>query len=75
MKTIGLSENSISDVLHVLAGILMIGNIEFVSTGGAQVQDRSGKYESLKLRFSCCYLQWHRNVQLHSFFMISGLQF
>ena len=43
MKTIGLSENSISDVLHVLAGILMIGNIEFVSTGGAQVQDRSGK--------------------------------
>ena len=47
MKTIGMSETTINDVLHVLAGILMIGNIEFVSTGGAQVRDRSGKSESL----------------------------
>ena len=49
MKTIGLSDSSITDVLHVLAGILMIGNIEFVSTGGAQVQDKSGKEDLLGL--------------------------
>ena len=45
MKTIGLSDSLISDVLHVLAGILMMGNIEFVATGGAQVQDKSSKLE------------------------------
>ena len=43
MYTIGLTDATINDVLHVLAGILMIGNIEFVSTGGAQVRDKSGK--------------------------------
>eukprot|EP00794_Sanderia_malayensis_P003678 gene3678-4195_t len=41
MHTIGLDESVINDVLHVLAGILMIGNIDFISTGGAQIRDRS----------------------------------
>lgn len=45
MRTIGLSETVMNDVLHVLAGILMIGNIEFMSTGGAQVRDKSGMLE------------------------------
>lgn len=44
MKTIGLSDAAINDVLHVIAGILMLGNVEFVSTGGAQVRDKSSKF-------------------------------
>ena len=46
MKTIGMSESIINDVMHVLAGILMIGNIEFVSTGGAQVRNKSGELQT-----------------------------
>ncbi len=62
MHTVGLSESTINDVLHVLAGILMLGNIDFISTGGAQVRDRSSK--SFKVRLGSTLPQISRELKL-----------
>ena len=58
MKTIGMSDATINDVLHVIAGILMLGNVEFVSTGGAQVRDKSSKF---------CFLSLHGHPKMLQF--------
>ena len=43
MKVMLLTEEQIMDVLQLLSGILQLGNISFMSAGGAQVADKSGK--------------------------------
>ena len=42
MRVVGLSEEQINNVHQVLSSILQLGNIEFITTGGAQIQDKSG---------------------------------
>lgn len=37
------SDEEVSDLLQVISGILMLGNINFLAAGGAQVADKSGK--------------------------------
>ncbi|XP_054603001.2 unconventional myosin-X isoform X2 [Nothobranchius furzeri] len=41
MRTMQFSEENISEVLRLLAGILHAGNIEFMTAGGAQVSHKS----------------------------------
>ena len=43
MEIIGLTNEQIVNVHLVLSSILQIGNVTFVTTGGTQVNDRSGK--------------------------------
>ena len=40
----GVSNEHFQDMLSVLAGILIIGNLSFATAGGAQVQDKSGRW-------------------------------
>lgn len=42
MQVIGLTDEQIENVHHVISSILQLGNITFITTGGAQVQDRNG---------------------------------
>ncbi len=39
-------EENIKEVLRLLSGILHVGNIEFLTAGGAQVCSKSGKHSS-----------------------------
>lgn len=41
MKVMRFKEEHISDILQVLAGILTLGNVTFISAGGAEVNDKS----------------------------------
>ena len=43
MLTMQFSEENINDVFQVLAGILHLGNIQFVTAGGAQIEARKSK--------------------------------
>lgn len=43
---------SFNNLMAVLAAILKIGNINFVTAGGAQISDKSGKCESYIMRLS-----------------------
>lgn len=42
MKVVGLTQDQINNVHLVLSSILQLGNIEFITTGGAQIQDKAG---------------------------------
>lgn len=42
MRTMQFTEENIHEILRLLAGILHIGNIEFMTAGGAQVSSKSG---------------------------------
>ena len=43
MRVVGLNEEQIGNVHQVLSSILQLGNLEFITTGGAQIQDKAGK--------------------------------
>ena len=43
MHVLGLSEEQMENIHFVLSSILQLGNINFISTGGAQVDDNNGK--------------------------------
>lgn len=43
MRTMQFTEENISEILRLLAGILHAGNIEFMTAGGAQVSSKSGQ--------------------------------
>ena len=43
MKVMSFTDEDVSDVLQVIAGVLQLGNVNFVSAGGAQVSDKSGE--------------------------------
>lgn len=42
MKVMCLTEEEISDVFQVIAGVLQLGNVHFMAAGGAQVAEKSG---------------------------------
>ena len=44
MKVMCFTEEEIADVLQVIAGVLQLGNVNFMAAGGAQVAEKSGKY-------------------------------
>ncbi len=41
-------EENIKEVLRLLSGILHVGNIEFLTAGGAQVCSKTGKHSTLR---------------------------
>lgn len=45
------SDEEVSDLLQVISGILMLGNINFLAAGGAQVADKSGTRTKLTFTF------------------------
>jgi len=55
MRVVGLSEEQINNVHQVLSSILQLGNIEFITTGGAQIQDKSGNDISIVPKFKNCH--------------------
>ena len=38
------NDEEMSDLLQVISGILMLGNVNFLAAGGAQVADKNGMY-------------------------------
>ena len=47
MKVMCFTEEEISDVLQVIAGVLQLGNVHFMAAGGAQVAEKSGMSDSV----------------------------
>ena len=43
MQVMKFSKEQIQDVLSLLAAILHIGNVDFITAGGAQVKDMHSK--------------------------------
>lgn len=43
MDVMQFSKEEVREVLRLLAGILHLGNIEFITAGGAQVSFKTGK--------------------------------
>lgn len=43
MEVMQFSKEEVREVLRLLAGILHLGNIEFITAGGAQVSFKTGK--------------------------------
>ena len=62
MKVMCLTEEEISDVFQVIAGVLQLGNVHFMAAGGAQVAEKSGMslgekgYESISYPESSGFL-------------------
>ena len=46
MKVMCFTEEEIADVLQVIAGVLQLGNVNFMAAGGAQVAEKSGMSET-----------------------------
>jgi myosin X len=44
MRVMRFKDESISDVLQVLAGILNLGNVTFISGNGAQINEKFGRF-------------------------------
>lgn len=59
MKVMRFTEEEIADVLQVIAGVLQLGNVNFMAAGGAQVAEKSGMYYYCNCWFlfpySVCY--------------------
>uniref|UniRef100_A0A8C5C9G7 Uncharacterized protein n=1 Tax=Gadus morhua TaxID=8049 RepID=A0A8C5C9G7_GADMO len=49
LKVMGFSEEEIRDVFRLLSAVLQMGNIEFMTAGGAQVTSKGGESELLGL--------------------------
>lgn len=43
MEVMEFSKEEVREVLRLLAGVLHLGNIEFITAGGAQVSFKTGK--------------------------------
>ena len=54
MKVMCFTEEEIADVLQVIAGVLQLGNVNFMAAGGAQVAEKSGKSETETDGFYSC---------------------
>lgn len=54
------TEEEIRDMFKLLSGVLQLGNIEFMTAGGAQITTKQGQFtckvswEKVKLRWMCC---------------------
>lgn len=51
MEVMQFSKEEVREVLRLLAGILQLGNIEFITAGGAQVSFKTGKIVASHLGF------------------------
>jgi len=49
LRTMKFGEENIKEVLRLLSGILHMGNIEFLTAGGAQVCSKAGNHFSTLL--------------------------
>lgn len=49
MEVMQFSKEEVREVLRLLAGVLHLGNIEFITAGGAQVSFKTGKMAPLFL--------------------------
>ena len=49
MKVVDFSTEEISDIFKLLSGTLHLGNVEFMTAGGAQVTTKAGKWDSSNL--------------------------
>ena len=49
MRVMRFKDESISDVLQVLAGILNLGNVTFITGNGAQVNEKYGRFWNMQL--------------------------
>ena len=43
MEVMQFSKEEVREILRLLAGVLHLGNIEFITAGGAQVSFKTGK--------------------------------
>ena len=46
MKVMRFKPESITDILQILSGILNLGNVTFISAGGTEINEKSGKFET-----------------------------
>jgi len=52
MEVMQFSKEEVREVLRLLAGILHLGNIEFITAGGAQVSFKTGEKPALPCSMS-----------------------
>lgn len=45
MKVVDFSSEEIRDIFKLLSGTLHLGNVEFMTAGGAQVTTKAGKWD------------------------------
>ena len=43
MTVMSFTEEEITDVFQIIAGVLQLGNVNFMAAGGAQIAEKSGK--------------------------------
>ena len=43
MQVMSFKDDEINDILQLIAGVLLLGNTTFVTSGGAQIEDESGR--------------------------------
>lgn len=65
MKVMSVADEEISDVLHVLSGVLQLGNVNFMSAGGAQVTEKSSMTVFLSVFIKVLYDVGGHGFQLH----------
>lgn len=68
-------EENIKEVLKLLSGILHVGNIEFLTAGGAQVCSKTGNHTILHFLLSrLLFLSSLSFIYLITFAMLSDFQ-
>lgn len=65
MKVMSVADEEISDVLHVISGVLQLGNVNFMSAGGAQVSEKSSMTIFLYVFIKLLYDVGGHGFQLH----------
>lgn len=61
MQVMQFTKEEVHDVLRLLAGILHLGNIEFITAGGAQVSFKTGEKAGV---LYCMELIWGNEIRL-----------
>lgn len=49
MKVVDFSTEEIRDIFKLLSGTLHLGNVEFMTAGGAQITTKAGKWDPRNL--------------------------
>lgn len=61
MAVMQFSKEEVREVLRLLAGILQLGNVEFITAGGAQVSFKTGGVPPSCCPLPCCFPQRKSN--------------
>lgn len=56
MKVMCFTDEDIADVFQVIAGVLQLGNVNFMAAGGAQVAEKSGMFSTHNMVFNSLFL-------------------